>query len=519
MATASPLPTSPSDALASLAAVMAGFVVQDFEELDRELEALDPGYDAPEEWQLSAIDLCDSVTSALGVWPPEPPRNASRFAEYALQLQRLDRWHAPIHPTAIELKRNQEHEHALDRLFTVGRINSNAPHGTVIFRESFDTPFLRSEELLEWAANPDPLAIVNSMLETCAYLPPNVRACDPDSGAGQLGRTVALEVRRFPAGSIPHRQFRNDLRIAIAPVLEAQSDAELWVNGNQFSIHPTITEARFVEIIRNSIDAGADLLLLPEMSVDEVLLPSLKNAIVQQRREFFDRTDEAPRLSFVICGVLRKRSNSSPKHRNYIAVLDSDGSILFEQDKLSHWNLSEDQQRRFGVYGAYPVPLLEDTIPGASIIISELPGLGRLLTLICADMFANEPGDWVADNIGLDWIHAPIMDGSTCWTQGQGGPWIINRAERAARGGTATIITNSMTLTQWNNAVIEQERKRDPAYKYKCYNECGVGLAAAPQGSSVMMQHLMVPVSGAHTPVVCLIKWNEGWTPFPPAGP
>ena len=188
--------------------------------------------------------------------------------------------------------------------------------------------------------------------------------------------------------------------------------------------------------------------------------------------------------------------------------------MLLEQDKLSHWNLGEAAQSRFGLLGKYPVPLLEDTQPGNSITIAELPGLGRLLTLICADLSANQPGDWIAENIGIDWLHAPIMDGSSCWTQPRV-QWAIRRAERAAGAGTAAVVTNSMALTFWNNQVIARESAKDAAYPYRIYTECGIALAVLPRADSIKMQHVTEPMPPRRSPVVHLIDWSGGWDDFP----
>lgn len=513
MATASPIPPNPSDALATIARAMIEFMPDDPSAWQRELNNVDPGYDMPEEWRVSAEDICISIVSVLGSWPPPAPANAVQFANYARQLQRLDRWHLPVLATSIDLERSRQHNDALDRAFTLGRFNSNDADGSIILRESPDTPFLKAEEEMGWGTNPGPLAVINSLLDTCAYLPVAVQACDPDDASHCNARLVRLEFRRFPAGAIPHRQFRKDFRLAVAPVLEATSDAELWVDGDRYSIHPTVSEDRLVAIVRDVIASGADLLLMPEMCVDETYLPSLQKAITQQRHEYYQKTGKLPGLAFAICGVLRKRSGPSDQHRNYIVALDSDGTVLFEQDKLSHWNLTASQQRRFGIFGGYPVPLLEDTSPGESITIAELPGLGRMLTLICADMSADEPGDWVADNVGLDWLHAPVMDGSIYLAPGNM-PWIVERAARAAARGTATIVTNSMTLTHWNNAANRAAAAADPAFPHGEYDQGGIALAVAPIGVSVKMQYITEDLASPKSPVLQLIAWDGSWVNF-----
>src|SRR5205814_2149903 len=137
MAVASPVPPNPSDALASIAAAMAAFSPSSIETFAEAVDRIDVGLDPPEEWVLDASALCLDVLSELGgIWPPPVPDSAGKFAEYARQLQRLDRWHKPTLPTAIDLGKNTEHEEALDRLIASEQFNANADAGTLIPRES-----------------------------------------------------------------------------------------------------------------------------------------------------------------------------------------------------------------------------------------------------------------------------------------------------------------------------------------------------------------------------------------------
>ena len=509
MPVASPVVETASDAFAYIAAAMLGFQPADWAEWEEALNDLIPEYDRADEWRMEAADLCRETLDAFSSWPPPSPADERHFADYARHLQRLDRWHAPLIP-ATDLDRSADHEASLDQFYLTGRFNADQRAGIVIPRESPDTPFLKASPELNWQLEPSSFAVLNCLLQYCAYLPPLVSGDDPDKEEKRDTRALEIAFQRFPTGSIPPRYFSDDLRVATAPVLERSDEAQLWTDGDRYSIHPSIAEVRVAEVVRAAITNDADLLLMPEMSIDEALLPALKHCIVHEAHEYFHRTNQLSRLSFVICGVLRKRMATDLAHRNYVAVLSSDGELLFEQDKLSHWNLDAATQKRFDLFGGLPVPLFEDTIPGTAIIIAEIPSLGRLLTLICADISAHQPGDWVADNVGLDWVYAPIMDGSTCWTQAKI-PWVIKKACRMAEAGTATIVTNSMSLTYWNNAVIKRDSERNPDYPHRVYEKCGVALAALPIGDTFQIQHITEPLAGGSSPVLHVIDWSTGW--------
>jgi len=480
MPNATHIPTSPPDALASLADAMSRSLVLDGAVLRRELEQLGGDIVPPEEWLIQGTTLCAEVVTAIGAWPPPVPTTAQDFARYAGGLQRLDRWHRPLLPDEIALPRLVEHEALLDRMALEDRFNSNGAIGTVIARQAFGSPFLKLDNAeLDWSVAPKPYAVLCAMLDVCVFLPASITACDPDDEIGAVStRRVALSFKRFPSDEPSLPWPLDDLRIAVAPVAEAETDASIWVEGDRYSIHPEIPLARLEALISLALTGGAHLLLMPEMTVDEQHLMHFAASFRRLRRQSaLASPTEMPSLRMALIGVIARPSGAGAAHRNYIAVVNGRGEILFTQDKLSHWNLYEPAQSRFGLSRkGYAVPLREDTVPGSKIVVAEFDGLGRIMALICADMSQNMPGDWIADHIGLDWLYAPIMDGSTCWAQG-GAPWIIGRAARScAQAGTTVIVTNSMVMTHWNNRVITLHRAADPAYPYVNYSACGIGL-------------------------------------------
>lgn len=252
------------------------------------------------------------------------------------------------------------------------------------------------------------------------------------------------------------------------------------------------------------------------MTVDAAYLARFAETLHGLRREVARADpDRMPSLRLALVGVIGGPRVAGGPHRNYIAAISANGEILFTQDKLTHWNLDARAQSRFGLDDrGYPVPLRENTTPGTNILVAEFDGLGRIMALICADMSHNMPGDWIADHIGLDWLYAPIMDGSTCWLQGPV-PWIVRRALRTcARAGTTVMVANSMVMTRWNNRAIARD-KVTASYLYKIYDDCGVGFIARRDGVNVVAQHVKVELATPRSPVLRIIDWSTGWTEPP----
>jgi hypothetical protein len=502
--------------LAVLANAMSLSASLDLFALQEELERLETRFDhtPPEEWLIPGADLCTEIAAEVGDWPPLPPASAARFGEYMAALQRLDRWHRPLLPTEIDLTRLDEHEALLDNMELHLRFNSNGDYGSVIPRLATGSPFPRLDKAaLDLNTAPTAFAIVSALLDICVFLPATVMGCEPDAPSTTVGtRLITFNYRRFPPDTIGFPWPPDAFRVAIAPVAESAVDASLWVKGDRYSITPAVPLTRFAAILRGAFANRAHVLLLPEMTVDGALLPDFIDILRSLRLEFnaADR-DQTPSLRLLLIGVIAAPTSPDGLHRNYVAALDGGGQVLFTQDKLSHWNLDSRAQARFGLDGrGYPIPLLENTAPGTNIEVVEFDGLGRLMALVCADMSHDMPGDWITDHIGLDWLYAPIMDGSTCDQQGRF-PWIVQRALRLCeRAGTTVMVTNSMVMSHWNNDVIAKMPVH-PSNPYRLYSACGIGFLARKNGPETIIHHALINIASA-SPVLHFVDWSTGWT-------
>lgn len=512
---ASPSVASIPDALAELASVMLDAVGLVSEDLRLEIESAAPyyhPYGAPQPaWEMEPAALMGQVKDILGSWPPVKITEAKHFAKCVIALELLDEWHAPLTPTAVDLPKTAWHHDALDTHVEFDSFNKNNKYGYVI-----NHSYIRANASTGASPFSEPLnilSVIYALLEYTAYIPAQVVAGNPDGvGGEEVSRSISLEVRRFGYDDIQIVVEDEGLLIALAPGIQNQDEAELITDGSTYTIRPTYSESKINDIIEASIASGAHVLLMPEMSVSHEMLGYICRALPRARHNYFIERGQVPALSAIAAGIIKtEKLNSGKMHRNYLVLVNSQGKVLIEQDKLSHWNLSEASQKRFGISEkGYRIPLVEGTVIGKSITVAEIEGLGRVIGMICADMAHDMPGDWITDNIGLDAIYAPIMDGSTCWTQGAA-PWIIQRSVRSCRrSGVAVVVTNSLVMTHWNNDVIQAEIDQLGDSPYKRYPNCGIGFLVKRGGGSVLINHVMVPTAtGAE--VVVPVSWNQGW--------
>ncbi len=508
---------APPDALAELADAMIRAGPLDHVDLQRELEGIEPEFRAPDEWRLPGRELCDKIKAVMGIWPPSVPDNVGQFVRYVVALQHLDRWHRPLLPTEMRLPRLEEHELLLDKIAIEGRLNDNPDKGIVVGRLAPGERYFRLEnEGIDWNGKPSHYEIVLSLLENCLFLPAKVGAGDPDDENFTLVRQIDLTFQRILPEDYSFTRHHNELRMAFAPVAETTDDAEIWVDGDKYSISSRVSFERFENIIKKSLSCNAEILLLPEMSLSYKFLEDFRGAVRSMRKiAVQSNSDAISALRLIFVGVIKEPDFFGGKHRNFVVAINGMGDVLFSQEKLSHWNLNERAMSRFGLDNiGYASPLYENTEPGSEIKIIEISGLGRLVTLICADMSHDMPGDWILDNIGLDWLFAPIMDGSTCWTQGAL-PWIVKRALRATKmSGTTAVVSNSMVMTHWNNKTIAS-KIGDSTYPYKIYDSCGIGFVSRQQDAEIVVKHVTVSLNSITSPVLRIIEWSSTWSTCP----
>lgn len=395
------------------------------------------------------------------------PRDRNEMLAALRAIAALDEWHRPLMPFLAEPTdvRSIFHEAADDRLVEKGRYNQDGTLGALVPARSSYMPMPIEQEvrdkLLELHHEATPLNVghgkallLTGLLDYTAYLPPLIVGDHPDDVGGPP-RPMRVCYRRAPALPMPGRSAGAPFRVAVAPILQDAADAELTIGpvGNRYAVHPSRKPDRIADVLRLAREKRAELLFIPEMAVAADDFENLKKAIIDSGRTHFARTGVVSSLRYVLVGIATSAAGSAC-HRNHLTVLDGAGLEVASQDKLFRWNLSDIMQARLNVpppAGGYAAMCYEDIEPGDEVWVLDLDGVGRIVTLICADVNADRPGDWLFTNAGLDWFNAPIMDQSTRW--GVNGSkaldqWIAGRAHRAACAtGARVVVTNSMLLS------------------------------------------------------------------------
>ncbi len=436
------------------------------------------------------------------------------FFEALKLLHALDFWHEPL--SAPYQSMTATHDLVRTRfkvpVSDVYSYNSNVEFGMII------PPWTQAE-----ARPSSEMSNLARLLDHTAYLPAEVLAGDPDQPRKVGDRRLQLRYRRGPSG-LPLPPGDDPPIIALAPVLEKAGDASIALNASDkvYGVDLHYDWARIGEILDAALESGARILLLPEMTIRYVDAPRLMKLFKQKLRERLAKGGE-PSLLYLIAGLVAGRDEGAAAGLNDVALFhafqDETAGPFLRQSKLCRWNLDKGTQEDF-LHRSHCSLLKEDIVEGREIYVTDLEGLGRTLTLICADMEANEPGHWLIKNIGVDWLYAPIMDRSISHrvqTNKAGSPqlkpWVLDRAAVAVRqGAMRAVVVNSLALTFANNA--------SPAKRpYLPFTKCGWAfmLDGSEEQRTYRELDSGLPIAAGARPVVCAVRWLDGFKPAPPA--
>lgn len=538
---------TPSDALASLLKWLGALDADEsrsFAEVEALLESAEERLEDERQGEADLHDFPDwpglgieilaipMVVAALQL--TSPPVDIDEMVALLRGIHILDEWHRPLTPFLAlpDDFLTEEHDAAADRLTSQHRFNNHDDDGILIPARSSALPLQMDPDvriaLMTTHHGGHPLQVGKGktllfagLLSYVAFIPSSVLGDDVDDPATGPKRKLRVKYRQLPALPLSGRDQGRPLRISVAPVLQDPIDADLHFSspdGTGYGVTPTSKPGRLQEVLERARVDGTELLLMPEMAVADCDLPTLADSIEQTGRAYVQINREASPLRYVLAGLAGPSSGPGQHHRNRLVILDgTSGAEVAYQSKLFRWNLEDYKQKRYGlpqpVRGYLPL-CMEDIEAGDELWVLDLDGIGRLATLICADVSADQPGDWLFTNANLDWFNAPIMDQSTRW--GVNGSkaldqWIAGRAHRAACAtGARVIVTNSMLLSQ----KVNEANVSAGVTNFPLFAKVEVGLLVDGSEGAPAYQSLEVPITVTHT-VVSTVDWGSDFKAFP----
>ncbi|MFI0355119.1 hypothetical protein [Actinomadura sp. 9N407] len=218
-----------------------------------------------------------------------------------------------------------------------------------------------------------------------------------------------VEHRVLPAVNDAHFSRDEPVNVGCAPMLETYDDVEIEFEQRHgttvYRLRPRDSSklhTRVRSLIRRLDEAGAQIAVLPEISLSDSLLEHWKEVA-------FDTADRhRTPLRFILLGSGPLGPGDPPPNR--AVLLDRwTGQELLVQDKLSGFTLTAEQMRLWRLPGAPPAGTADEYItPGTRVALLDM-ALGRLATLICEDLSRSVGWERELLSCGVSHLLVPIF--------------------------------------------------------------------------------------------------------------
>ena len=265
----------------------------------------------------------------------------------------------------------------------------------------------------------------------------------------------SFEIAYEPMLDVPRRPMKGVRTIGIIPTVHGFSELA-WhqVGSHRYSVSErSEATAALRERLEAALDLliakGVDLLLLPEL----VSGPELHASLVLHLRKHAAAGGPMPLL--VLAGT--RMSTEGALTRNRATILDSDGRLLWCQDKMHAYRFTQGEQADAG-YPLGDADLADRTeaidIEPRKLVVADLTASLRLVVLTCEDFVAHQPYPQAVSGMCATAILVPIMSKGRDSSGVQA--WITDAAMRFVRHpGATSVVANSAALVKWSKTAAE----------------------------------------------------------------
>lgn len=250
---------------------------------------------------------------------------------------------------------------------------------------------------------------------------------DPDVDLIETGGVLRLAL-------IPLAERGDDL------ILETLEEGEGWLDVRPRDEEREQLLAEAAEsALRAAEDSGVHVALFPELTVS----PVAQRAIRETLRDLARKTGGRPSLQLVVAGsgLTEETHPKTGLPYNESVVFGRAGQVLWRQRKLNHYLVSTSRLKSYGVRVGRRSTYREHFHAGQELHVVD-GSLGRMVVLVCQDLYESVPGERVMDQLRPDWAFCPVLDAEM-----EVGRWYHQRAlPLAERFGVSTVVVNSLTL-------------------------------------------------------------------------
>jgi len=254
-----------------------------------------------------------------------------------------------------------------------------------------------------------------ALLPRCAYpgRPRGRRAKDEFFGVHRVPPEYwdGVEHEVLPAVHDAHFPKDRPVTVGCVPLLETFDDIDISFEKRfgvtVYRLRPVDSpglRTRIKTVLRRLDEAGAQIAVLPEASLDDTLLEHWKEAAFDTA----GRDRDAHPLRYLLLGSGPLGSTEPPPNR--AVLLDRwTGRELLVQDKLSGFTLDARQMREWRLPHAPAEGVADEYItPGSAVRVLDC-SLGRLAVMICEDLSRSITWDRELRSCGVSHLFVPIF--------------------------------------------------------------------------------------------------------------
>lgn len=190
---------------------------------------------------------------------------------------------------------------------------------------------------------------------------------------------------------------------------------------------------RITDAVSALLDDGAGIIVLPELVASPASVENLK-------AELKNRGSGAEGLIVAGTGASTSTDPATGRPHNEAMLIGANGRVLAHQRKLHLFNMGIGRMQDCKITaepGCETRSHMEDAAPGAELVVCDLHGLGRVMTLICEDLEQQVPGGDLALALRPDWILTPVLDVNQTV-----GRWTHSRSIEIARKTLSRVVVS-----------------------------------------------------------------------------
>ncbi len=482
-----------------------------FLQLWLELEAA-PDFEEAINWQTSHVcetllfaetldDFLKSsnteVPADLLRWLQQSAKNppVDRLQRALLVAQSIDRWYGPLRAPKTP---PASHARASRQLYQHGRLNKSDAERSVILRRPI------------WGRYSDPNYSIPEAgrgpwdtFTTLFVIPASLEASDPDDSSKK--RVISFSYQMLDPAELRVPSSTEDWKpkIGFVPLAEELTDIEVDLfedaSGHWYDTKAIDLGARAAHAIKLLCESDVEIIIFPEMVIHPDAISVIQNAV----REYGYRSQ----LRLVLAGTSRS-PNGGGMPFNEALVLNHRGQEIGRQRKLHRWNLDGGLCTRYDFSPSSTLPVggqvREFITPGEDVLVLD-SAFGRLAIMICEDLGRSEPGQWLRDNLMLDWLFTPILDSSI-----EPNRWMAQSGAKAAMlQGCRVVVANSVPLTHRQNDSNRAAGKQPPL------DRCGIGICMDISDGKTRY-HIEKHKLSSSVGSLYIVNWDpSSWESFP----